>query len=113
MTMLNALTTHQLTVVQPKGSINATHAFEFQRHLLDHTIAQSTPSVLLLDFSDVHSLDSDGLMALVSTLKFAKGLGQRILCCSLSASIRMIFELTQLDQVLETYESRDLAEAAI
>ncbi|MCW6037313.1 STAS domain-containing protein [Spirulina subsalsa FACHB-351] len=95
----------KLTVVQLKGSLNSNHAFEVQRHLLDHTLVGSNTSILLLDFSELQSLDRDGLMVLVSIVKFARGLGQRLVCCSVSASIRMIFELTQLDRVLETYET--------
>ena len=52
-------------------------------------------------------------MALVSGLQLAQHLDRRFGICSVSPSIRIVFELTQLDQVFEIFESTAAFEAAI
>lgn len=110
--MKSVLLQPQVTVVQPHGHINAANAVEFQQEL---TAAVSTrqPQVLLIDMSQVESLDSTGLMALVSALSLAQRLNHRFSLCCISASIRIIFELTQLDRVFEIFDDRAAFEAAI
>ena len=51
-------------------------------------------------------------MALVSGLKLAQHLERRFGICSVSPSVQIVFELTQLDQVFEIYESAAAFEAA-
>ncbi|MBF2003963.1 STAS domain-containing protein [Chlorogloeopsis fritschii PCC 9212] len=95
----------QITVIRPQGSLNAANALEFERNLTT-ALTKNSNSFLLVDLEQVESLDSAGLMALVSALKLAQSLGQRFSLCSLSPSIRIIFELTQLDRVFEILESQ-------
>jgi anti-anti-sigma factor len=100
------------TVVRPQGSLNAANANEFQRELTT-AVRSSGNSSLLVDLEQVESIDSAGLMALVSALKLAQLLDQRFSLCSVSPSLRIIFELTQLDCVFEIFENQTAFEAAI
>jgi anti-anti-sigma factor len=68
---------------------------------------------LLVDMSQVESLDSAGLLALVSTLTLAQQIDKQFALCHVSASIRIIFELTQLDRVFEIFEDRLAFEACL
>jgi anti-anti-sigma regulatory factor len=52
-------------------------------------------------------------MALVSALTLAQQLGKRFSLCSVAPSIRIIFELTQLDRVFEIFDNAVEFEAAI
>ncbi|OUL22460.1 MULTISPECIES: STAS domain-containing protein [unclassified Nostoc] len=90
----------KITVIRPQGCLNAANALEFERDLTT-ALAQDDTSILLVDLAAIESLDSAGLMALVSALKLAGSLGRSLRLCSVSASIRIIFELTQLDKVFE------------
>lgn len=100
------------TTIEPSGHLNASNAPALQRQL---TAAVSSPgcSTLLVDLSQVESLDSAGLMALVSALTKAQQLDKRFSICCVSPSIRIIFELTQLDRVFEIFENRAAFNAAI
>ena len=80
---------------------------------LKAAVAQAEQTVVLVDLAQVESLDSAGLMALVSGLQLAQHLDRRFGICSVSPSIRIVFELTQLDQVFELFESTAAFEAAI
>jgi anti-sigma B factor antagonist len=101
----------KIAVIRPQGSLNAANALEFERDLTT-ALAQDGMSILVADLADVESLDSAGLMALVSALKLAGTLGRSFRLCSVSPSIRIIFEMTQLDRVFEIWEWEGEAELA-
>ncbi|HEY9901259.1 MAG TPA: STAS domain-containing protein [Candidatus Sericytochromatia bacterium] len=95
----------QLSILQPSGHINASNADEFQRQLTA-AVASQQHSVLV-DMHRVESLDSAGLMALVAALSLAQNMKRRFSICCVAPSIRIIFELTQLDGPFEIFESRE------
>lgn len=103
--MQTLLASPQYAVIQPQGHVNAANALELQQQLSSVISAEKSASVLV-DLSQVESLDSAGLMALVSALSLAQRLGQRFTLCSVSPSLRIIFELTQLDRVFEIFENQ-------
>ncbi|MBO3460612.1 STAS domain-containing protein [Aetokthonos hydrillicola Thurmond2011] len=90
----------EIAVISLKGSLNATNALETERHLTT-ALAQNENKFLLVDLQQVESLDSAGLMALVSAFKLAQQLKRRLTFCSVSPSLRIIFELTQLNTLFD------------
>lgn len=102
----------QLTVIRPQVHLNAANAPAFERQLTA-AIAAERPAVVLVDMEQVESLDSAGLMVLVAALSQAQQQNYQFSLCSLSPSIRIIFELTQLDRVFEMFENRAAFEAAL
>lgn len=110
--MQTTLVRPQFAVIQPKGHVNAGVAAEFQ-HKLATALSSQLHSGLLVDLSQVESLDSAGLMALVSALRLAQKTGKQFSLCSVSPAIRIIFELTQLDRVFEIFEDSAAFEAQI
>lgn len=110
--MQTILACPQSYVIRPCGLLNASNAIEFQRQVTT-AVAQEGHTSVVLDMEQVESLDSAGLMALVSGLRLAQALNRRFSLCSVSPSIRIIFELTQLDGVFEIFESLTAFEAAI
>ncbi|MEH2323208.1 MAG: STAS domain-containing protein [Nostoc sp.] len=90
----------KIAVIRPQGFLNATNAFEFERDMTT-ALAQSGISILVVDLAAVESLDSAGLMALLSIHKLALSLGRGFQLWAVAPSIRIIFELTQLDRVFE------------
>ncbi len=101
--MQNVLVRPQTTVAQPLGSLNASHVVRFQDQLHEVVVA-TNHARLLVDMGQVEAIDSAGLMALVHALHTAQRLNKRLTLCSVSRSVRMIFELTQLDRVFEIFE---------
>ncbi|MBD2345036.1 STAS domain-containing protein [Anabaena subtropica] len=95
----------KIQVIRPHGCLNATNALEFERDLTT-TLAQEDVSSLFVDLAAVESLDSSGLMALVSALKLAQNLDKSFQLYSVSPAIRIIFELTQLDAIFEIFEDK-------
>jgi len=95
----------KITIISPQGCINASNASEFQQELTT-AVSQAENSILLVDLEKVESLDSAGLMALVSGLKTSQDLKKRFSLCSVSPAMRIIFEVTQLDRVFEIFDSK-------
>lgn len=102
----------KITVIRPEGRLNASNAVEFQDQMTT-AVAQKGQTIVLVDMTQVESLDSAGLMALVYGLRLAQALDRRFSLCSVSPSTRIILELTQLDRVVEIFESVAAFETAI
>lgn len=102
----------QSCVIQPCGPLNAETAIEFQRQLTTAVVEEGYTDVLV-DLQQVECLDSAGLMTLVYGLRLAQALNRRFSICSASPAMKIIFELTQLDQVFNSFESIAAYKAAI
>lgn len=110
--MQSVLIRPQTAIVRPRRYLNAANASELQNQLIN-TLACEQNAALLVDMSQVEFLDSAGLMALVVTLRLAQKLNKRFALCSVSASIRIVFELTQLDDVFEIFKDATAFERTI
>lgn len=88
---------------RPCGSLNASNAAELKSELMA-AVSDNPHSILLLDMAQVESLDSAGLMVLVSALSLAQRLKRKFYLCSLSPAVRIIFELTQLEHIFKIFE---------
>jgi anti-anti-sigma factor len=91
------------------GSINAANVRAFKEELMI-AVNSAPESTILVDLEDVDFLDSSGLMAFVTAYKTAQNKGKRLRICSVSPSVRIIFELSQLDRVFDLFET-DLNES--
>jgi anti-sigma B factor antagonist len=108
-TMQSILTYPKMKVVQLQGNIGAENAAALRQQLAETVSAQEYSS-LMVDMSQVGAMDSAGLMALVATLTLAQGLNKPFGLFGISPSVRIIFELTQLDRVFEISEKQPVPE---
>ena len=93
----------QFTTFRPEGFLSAANAAEFLERLTAE-IKSSADSALLVNMEAVEFMDSAGLMALIKAFRLAESLGHRFAICSLAPSVRIMFELTQLDKAFEIFE---------
>jgi anti-anti-sigma factor len=103
---------HSKIIIQPSGHINAAIAPSLQRQLVEALSAQDCTS-LLVDMSQVESLDSAGLMTFVSTLTVAQRLDKQFGLFGISPSVRIVFELTQLDRIFVIHDQQPGLEAVV
>ncbi|MEB3293771.1 MAG: STAS domain-containing protein [Synechococcales bacterium] len=101
--MQSVLNRPQSYVIRPQGSVDTSNAKELQEHLA-HIMSSSSYDALVVDMSQINSMDSSGLMALVSTFRLARKLNKRFSVCSLPAPIRIMFEVSQLDRAIEVID---------
>lgn len=99
-----------VTVVRLEGHLNAANADRIREQLTSAVSARTAPMVVV-DMAKTESLDSAGLMALVSALKLAQRINIQFSLCAVSPAIRIIFELTQLDRVFEMFDRHPALEA--
>ena len=102
--MTTTLIKTEIAVVEPQGSINALNAEDFKAEL---TYYITNYPAVLLDLHGIDFLDSAGLMAMVSAYRLAQSFGKIFDICSIPPSVKIVFELTQLDVIFEIFESRE------
>ncbi len=85
-----------------------------QFHHQTDLVLQSDVDVLLIDFATVESTSSHGLMALVTAYKRVREANKRLFLRSVSEQVRMLLELTGMDEVFEVLpESEDINSPAL
>ena len=89
-------------VLQPQGRLDLEGSVALQRQIA--AIASERHSCWILDLTDVEFIDSSGLVALITGLNTANECNCRLIICNLQASVKLILEITQLDQVFEIVE---------
>lgn len=97
---------------KPTGFINAANIERFQDELR-RAINDKKVTTILVNMKGVEFLDSNGLISLLQAYKAAQSRKQRFSICSLSPSVRIIFELSQLDQVFEIFENQSAFEESL
>lgn len=55
--------------------------------------------LLIIDMENVDFIDSQGLNKLLASLRIMKSQGSNLLLCSLHTSVRLVFEITRIDQL--------------
>ncbi len=102
----------EITTFQPKGYVSAANAEEFLEQLTT-AIRTQPDSILLVDMNEIDFMDSAGLMSLIKGFRLAQSLNRRFSICSIAPSVRIVFELTQLDNVFEIFGNREDFEATL
>ncbi|MEM1392650.1 MAG: STAS domain-containing protein [Cyanobacteria bacterium P01_H01_bin.150] len=97
----------KITIIRPQGCLNAVNAAKLESEL-GAALNQNNNTIVLLSLEKVDFIDSAGLMALVSGVRKANALEQRLCFCSVAPSHRIIFELTRLDRVFEIFDAEKI-----
>jgi anti-anti-sigma factor len=90
-------------VLQPQNCLDSQAGSLLQQQLAE--ILPDRHQLWVIDMAAVDFIDSSGICALVGGLNAARHRGCRLVICNLSATVRLIFELTQLDQLFEIFDS--------
>lgn len=98
-------------VVKPTGILDSTKTNQFRTEISD--LVDAGAKIVLVDLKDVTFVDSSGLGALVIGLKTVRSAGGRFYICSINEQVRILFELTSMDQVFEVYDSKEAFERAV
>lgn len=109
-TTLLQKTTPEIAVMAPTGSINALNADTFKTELISSVTHNP---VVLLNLQNLDFLDSAGLMAIVAAYRLAQSMGKKFGLCTIAPSVKIIFELTQLDVVFDIFENREQFELSL
>ncbi|MEG4894966.1 STAS domain-containing protein [Microcoleus sp. F10-B4] len=94
---------NQHIVLQPHNCLDSQAGSILQQQLAE--IVPECHKLWVIDMTAVDFIDSSGLCALVGGLNAARHRGCRLVICNLSATVKLIFEITQLDQLFEIFDS--------
>lgn len=86
-------------VVQSPDVLDSSKAIQFTRDI--EILIKQGVKIVLLDLKNVTFMSSSGLMALVSVLRIARASGCKAFIHSSSDQVRIILEMTGLDQVVQ------------
>jgi len=92
-------------IIEPEGILDGTKTDDFQ-HQINQSI-ESGVHTILVDFSNVTFMDSSGLGALVKAFKSLKTAEVDLFICSINDQIKMLFELTSMDQYFSILSNRE------
>ncbi|AFY53627.1 anti-anti-sigma factor [Rivularia sp. PCC 7116] len=102
--MQTILDNPKITIICPNGSLDAANSRNFEQEL-NLALNRVNSTLVLINLEKVDFLDNTGLMVLVSGVRKAKQLGQRVCFSSVSPAHKIIFELAQLDKVFEIFDA--------
>lgn len=81
---------------------SATHFYkEIQR------IFEAGVNAILIDLKNVTLINSSDLMALIEAFRAVQSANGKLFLCSMNEQTRILFELTGLDQVFDTFANLD------
>ena len=63
---------------------------------------RAKPSELTVDLSQVNSIDISGLATLVEATRTARRQGTRLAVIGIHGQVQLLFEISRLDQILDT-----------
>lgn len=92
-------------IVEPVGILDGVRGNQLRREVSD--IVAAGANFVLIDLQHVNFIDSSGLGALVSAMKTVRGAGGKLFVCSINDQVKMLFELTKMNRVFETFADRD------
>lgn len=96
---------HEHIVLQPQNCLDSQAGNLLQQQLAE--ILPDRHQLWVIDMAAVDFIDSSGICALVGGLNAARHRGCRLVICNLSATVKLIFEITQLDQLFEIFDSME------
>ncbi|HNP12216.1 MAG TPA: STAS domain-containing protein [Mycobacterium sp.] len=93
--------------VHPRGRLNMATAPALREELTE--LLDSGQTRLVVDLSDVETVDSAAIGALLAMLKLARKAGGDLRIVSPSRQVAEVLKMTKLDRVLPAYPSVDTA----
>jgi anti-anti-sigma factor len=92
-------------VLELSGILDGIKGNELRREVSG--VLANGAEILLIDMKEVNFIDSSGLGALVSAMQMARNANAKLFICSISAQVRMLFELTKMDRIFQTFADQD------
>jgi anti-sigma B factor antagonist len=92
-------------IIKPVGILDATKSVDFRQKITE--IEDISVKTILIDFQEVTFMDSSGLGALVLAFKTLRAADKKMAICSINEQVRILFELTGMDNVFEIFDSQN------
>lgn len=97
--MFDIIEKENISIVKITGEIDISNAFDVKKFIHEN-ILNKGEKYCILDFKNLSYIDSSGLGIIVGLHKTFKLQGGEIVLVNLNENIRKLFELTNLDRIL-------------
>ncbi|QLE56444.1 STAS domain-containing protein [Nostoc sp. TCL26-01] len=91
-------------ILELSGILDGIRGNELRREV--SSIVETGVQILLIDMQEVKFIDSSGLGALVSAMQMTRSANVKLFLCSINDQVRMLFELTKMDRIFQTFADR-------
>ena len=95
------------TVIRPTGHLDMLAAPQFKA--LVASVVMGEHAGVVVDLTGVDFIDSSGIGAIISGLRTTREAGSEFRIASVTAQVRAVLELTNVDRILPPYESVEAA----
>ncbi len=92
-------------IIQPSGILDSINGNRLRREVSD--VIEAGAKAVLIDCCEVEFMDSSGLGALVMSLKTVRDAGSKLSICSINDQLRILFELTSMDDIFEVFANQE------
>jgi len=96
-----------ITIIKISGRVDTYSAHRLRQQIL--LAASGSGKNVIVDLSGVDFIDSSGLAAIVQGMKQCRASGGDLRLCKPPQTIRMVLELTRLDQALDIFPNQESA----
>jgi len=102
---MRTLDIHKHTILIPQHPLDLAGANAMKQQFI--SLLGKKCNCWIIDMANVEFIDSSGLSALVVGLKIAREHGCHLVICNLNPTVKLTFEITQLDRVFEIFNNLD------
>ena len=103
---------NNVKIVYLEGRLDVHLSADIEKELND-IIKKNSNSHLLLNLKDVEYMSSSGLRIFVSTMRILKEANRKLKLSNMNNAVRKIFEVVELMDMFDTYDSDEEALASI
>ncbi|MEB3226305.1 MAG: STAS domain-containing protein [Synechococcus sp.] len=94
----------QTVILRPNHALTANNLKDFWRSL-HGAIHHEIQADILVDLEQVEFIDSTAAAILSQGTKLAESYGKCLGCCGVNSQVRMVLELTQMEQFVRIFDS--------
>lgn len=98
-----------VVIVLPGSSLDASNAKALKQEV---SLILESHKQIVFDLSELHFVDSSGLGAILSCLRYLNACGGDLKLCSMSRPVRSLFELVRMHRIFDIYNSKEEAALA-
>lgn len=95
-------------VIYLKGRLDVHLSTEVEKDIQE-IINRNSDASLILNLADVEYMSSSGLRVLVATMRLLKANGKALKLCNLNQAVLKVFEVVELMDMFDIYETEESA----
>lgn len=100
-----------IKVFEPQGNLDGLRVKQLRQVINDSL--ENDADIILIDLKSVTFMDSSGLSEFVLIQKSVRTSGKKLFLYSISAPVRILFDLTSMERVFDIFPDRDALDEAL